>query len=171
MIEWDYLVDHKPDPGVLVSLDPGKHVSGFGIFVDRELVACGLAESPADLLYHWAAYPDRACFGRGWPERVVMELPKIYDKRRWKGDPNDLLPIAAAGAMILGALRPARFRVVLPEDWKGQTPKKVQNTRDRRALSPTELAVLDAAPVAAGKLHNVIDGIGIGLRELKRHLR
>lgn len=171
MIEWVHDFDHDADDGVLVSLDPGKRASGYAIWVDRELAACGLAKQAGDLLYHWASYPDRACFGRSWPGAAIMEMPKIYDRRRWKGNPNDLIPISAAGALMLGALRPNVFAVVIPEDWKGQVPKEVQNNRDRKALSAAELAVLDSAPVAASKLHNVIDAIGIGLWALKRQLR
>lgn len=171
MTKWKHKHGHQADAGVLVSLDPGKHAVGYAIFVDRELKACGLAENASDVIYHWHIYPERACFGRSWPERVVMEIPKIYDRRRWKGNPNDLLPVAANGALIAGTLRPTHFEVVIPEDWKGQTPKEIQNTRDQRVLSPAELAVLKAVPVAASKLHNVIDAVGIGLWALKRQLR
>lgn len=169
IIEWKHNHGHQPDPGVLVAIDPGKKASGYAIFIDRELKACGMAEEAGDLIYHWHAYPDRVCFGRSWPELVVMEYPKIYDRRRWKGDPNDLLPITAAGAHLAGTLHPMRFKIGMPEDWKGQTPKKVQNVRDRGVLSLAELAVVDAVSLAPSKMHNVIDAIGVGLWELKRN--
>ncbi len=162
MITWKHDFGRRPDDGVLVTIDPGKLSSGYAIFIDRELKACGLAKDASDILRHWR-------LGRSWPELVVMEYPKIYDRRRWKGDPNDLLSITAAGAFLAGALHPMRFKIVQPEEWKGQTPKEIQNARDERVLSPDEVAVLESVPVAAGKMHNVIDAVGIGLWELKRN--
>lgn len=174
-MKWKHEHGHTPDPDVFVSLDPGKHAVGYAIFIDRELKACGLAKQAGDVKYHWMAeeYTDEptVCRNRSWPERIVMEIPQIYDRRRWKGNPNDLLPIIAHGALIAGTLHPIYFETVTPEDWKGQVPKEIQNERDRRALTPTELDVLTSAPVAASKLHNVIDAVGVGLWALKRQLR
>ncbi len=168
MITWKHDFGHRSDD-ILVAIDPGKRASGYAIFLDRELKACGLAKDASDILRHWYSPPDRVCWCRGWPELVVMEYPKIYDRRRWKGDPNDLLPITAAGAFLAGVLQPVRLKIVHPEEWKGQTPKEIQNARDQGVLSPAELAVLESVPVAAGKMHNVIDAVGIGLWELKRN--
>ncbi len=173
MIEWKHTHGYTNDPAVLVSIDPGKKASGYAIFVKRELVACGMAAQAEDLLKHWGADsqpgPAGVCHARGWPAIVVMEYPKVYDRRRWKGDPNDLLPITAAGALLAGVLHPKRFKIVHPEEWKGQTPKEIQNSRDLGALSSMEVAAVGAAGIAPSKAHNMIDAIGIGLWELERN--
>lgn len=141
---------------ILVSVDAGKHKSGFAIFENGELVGCGLARTHSnDLRGMWAgqAWP--------WPELGVLEVPVIYDRRRWEGDPNDLVAIAAAGGFVLGTATPKRFKTITPQDWKGQTPKPIQAKRTLAKLSKQErkLAFSD---------HNVVDAIGIGLWELQR---
>lgn len=167
IVEWKHNHGHHPDPGVLVSIDPGKKANGYAIFVDRELVACGMTGDASEVLKHWSL--GGVCQARSWPELVVMEYPKIYDRRRWKGDPNDLLPITAAGAHLAGTLHPMRFKIGLPEDWKKQTPKEIQNERDMGVLSPAELEVVEAVGIAPSKRHNMIDAVGVGLWELKRN--
>ena len=161
MITWKhkYPDNHNPDPDMLVTIDPGKLVSGYAMFFEKKLKACGLAKDAADILQYGVLQPGL----------IVMEYPKVYDRRRWKGDPNDLLPITAAGAFLAGVLQPTRLKIVHPEEWKGQTPKEIQNARDQGVLSPDEVEVLESVPVAAGKMHNVIDAVGIGLWELKRN--
>ena len=168
MIEWKHPRDSMNDPALLVSIDPGKHVSGYAIFFKCRLVECGMAKEAEDLTRHWGR-TSSVCCSLGWPETVTMEMPQIYDRRRWKGDPNDLLPITAAGALLAGSLNPQIFKVVTPEEWKGQTPKEIQNDRDMGVLYPAELEVVEAAGITPSKIHNMIDAIGIGLWELKRN--
>lgn len=146
---------------MLVAIDPGKHASGWAAFNRGELVLCGYTGEYGEILsaLGYQLYPG--------PELVVVEVPRVYDRRRWKGDPNDLIDIAVAGGVLAGALHPVAFKFVRPQDWKGQTPKKVQAERTLAKLSEVEREHLKDA-TAPYKLHNVIDAIGIGLWEIKR---
>lgn len=140
----------------IVAIDPGKHASGVAVFQDGELVEVAYTNDAEALAYY-----------RGRVDRVVIEAPRIYDIRRWKGDPNDLVDIAIAGAALAGSVLPAELKPVRPDGWKGQTPKKIQNKRTLKALTDGERELLEGAATAS-KLHNVIDAVGIGLWELKR---
>lgn len=150
------------DVAMLVSIDPGKWASGYAIWIDAVLVACGLAKTQNDILKHWQ--PGGVCYGRGWPVRVLLELPQVYGRKQQKGDPNDLVYVSAAGAHLGGAVRPAELKVVLPRQWKGTTPKPIHNERTLRALTTTERRL-------APKNHNVLDAIGLGLWEFQRDLQ
>lgn len=105
-------------------------------------------------------------------ERVVVELPQIYPRGHHLSpkagtDPNDLLHLAAVvGA--LGAIFSSVSDVVfvLPFEWKGQVPKKIHHERALSKLSPNELLLVPKLP--ASKLHNVLDGIALGLHDVGR---
>lgn len=142
---------------MIVAIDPGKRASGWAVFWKRELWACGFGNSADPILDATEGEPDLA----------LIEAPRVYDRRRWKGDPNDLIDISIAGAILLGSLRPERIKVIRPQDWKGQTPKDVQAGRTLAKLSRAERSRLDGA-TTKGKMHNVIDAVGIGLWELER---
>jgi len=96
------------------------------------------------------------------PLAVVVELPRIYSVRHWKGDPNDLLDVAAVAGAAATLGEP---RFVTPQQWKGRVPKPIHHKRIRAVLSADELAVFVTAEDAIPKslAHNVLDAIGIGL--------
>jgi len=142
---------------MMVAIDPGKHASGWAVFSRRRLWACGFGNDHHAIL--------EAAVGR--VDLVVLEVPRVYDRRRWKGDPNDLIDISIAGGILAGALRAEQVKPIRPQDWKGQTPKAVQTERTVAKLTKAELEKLEGVTTKS-KLHNVIDAVGIGLWELKR---
>lgn len=145
---------------MMVAIDPGKHASGWAAFVGGELVLCGYTGSAKTLVA--ALYPIYR-----EPSLAVIEAPRVYDRKRWKGDPNDLIDISIAGGILVGALRPKEIRIIRPQDWKGQTPKHIQADRTLAKLTEAERSQLEGVTTKS-KLHNVIDAVGIGLWELKR---
>jgi hypothetical protein len=142
---------------MIVAIDPGKHASGWAVFWDGKLWACGFGNDADPILD----------VTEGIVDLVVLEVPRVYDRKRWKGDPNDLIDISVAGGILVGALRPETVKLVRPQDWKGQTPKGVQADRTLAKLTKAEAERLNGV-ASKSKLHNVIDAIGIGLWELKR---
>lgn len=107
-------------------------------------------------------------------DQVVLEWPRVYWSRirsgAARGDPNDLLPLAA----VCGALATRGVpHCYAPSEWKGQLPKDVCRGRVRARLNAAEREVLDAAERAAGKslAHNVADAVGLGLHHLGRWAR
>jgi len=142
----------------LIAIDPGKHAVGWAAFGDDGLSACGMLEIGA-LGYLAGRRPDVA----------VIEVPQIYDRRRWKGDPNDLIDVAIAAGMARQALcDAAEVVLVKPAAWKGQRAKAIDTEYTSGLLSLPERAVIDRCGVAKSKRHNVIDAIGIGLWRLGR---
>lgn len=59
----------------------------------------------------------------------------------------------------LGAMHPAP-EFILPEVWKGQTPKAIDHKRTLELLTPTERALL---PTKKTELVHVLDAVGIAL--------
>lgn len=141
--------------GTLYSFDPGARKYAWARFVDGALRGAG--ETDADewndliLPHSWATDGTRA----------VIELPRIYPVRRWKGDANDLIRVAVTAGAIAGALgAPVQF--VEPRAWKGSRPKDVDNRYTLGLLSEAERATMDATS------HDVVDAVGLGLWALGR---
>lgn len=94
---------------------------------------------------------------------VVYEWPQVYG-RFSRGDPNDLIPLAAVGAAAAAMLGALVVRAPTPSEWAGQVPKATtgdawaspRGARVRARLSPTELELVPAQ-------HDAIDGAAIGL--------
>jgi hypothetical protein len=97
---------------------------------------------------------------------VVIEKPQIYPNS--PVPPNDIITLTLQAGRYLGIAEQmgiAILRTVLPKSWKGQLPKGVCAGRIISRLSSEELLVLKAAEskLPAGKRHNLIDAVGIGL--------
>jgi len=137
---------------ILLSIDPGKHAMAWAVFKEGTLHACGLGNSAL----HVKSYD---------PTHVVIELPQVY---RQSKNPNDLVDLAfRAGFWAHTFNEPGvEFETVWPHDWKGSRPKSVDNRATRKDMTEAELKLLPDLP--DGKLHNVIDAIGIGLWKLGR---
>ena len=111
----------------------------------------------------------------GSVERLVVEVPQVYDQQRWGGDPKDLVDLAWIGGAFARevAVKHMRTRAcggsVLrprPAQWKGQVNKDVMIERIKGRLSETEMNRVELPNKSVQ--HNVWDAVGIGLWELKR---
>jgi hypothetical protein len=144
-----------------LAIDPGRD-TGYAVFQDRDhLTACGLG-------LPWATVD---------PEKVrtaVIERPQIYNARNMKGDPNDIVTLALGAGEYAGVLRRAGVRVtyVKPHEWKGTTPKEVDNARTIASLSDAERRIVKAAAyhIPTSKQHNMLDAIGFGRACFDKHL-
>jgi hypothetical protein len=151
------------DPFGLIAIDPGKHHLAWAKFLEGRLVACGLAEGEprelADVLEEIGA--------RG---EAVIEVPRVYPSRRWRGDPNDLIDVALTAGVAAGVLcrLGTKIEYVRPGTWKKNVPKRIHNDRVRSALDDHERLLFETCGVAAFKRHNVLDAIGLGLWRLGR---
>ena len=146
----------------LVAVDPSSRATGWATYAGQELTACGLIRGHDTLDMIEAIRGD---LPHGLP--AIIELPKVYQQSRQKGDPNDLIHVAAvAGACALVCTPPIRF--VLPREWKGTTPKRIDNARTLRLLTRDELDIVEACNCPNHLLDNVLDAIGIGLWRNKR---
>lgn len=97
--------------------------------------------------------------------RLVIEMPVVRDARHSKGDPNDLIPLAAINGALCVLFPCAVVVQYAPEQWKGQLDKQAMNTRALGRLSLYERELISDAGALA---HNVYDAIGIGLHFVGR---
>lgn len=163
----------------LISLDPGLRLCGVAVFRDGVLTWAGLARntnltdrgaqawlSMADAVMH--ALPMGTLLRP--PDLLVHELMQVYETKRQKGDPADLIELAGVSGAVVGTLDPRRAISYLPREWKGQIGKEVHHPRARSKLSEQEAATLDRCleSVPVSLRHNVMDAVALGLFQLKR---
>lgn len=63
---------------------------------------------------------------------LVIEVPQVYQGRRQKGDPNDLVRLALLAGNLEALVSTYNVMEVLPSTWKGQVPKPLHHTRLRQ---------------------------------------
>ncbi len=153
---------------MLLAIDPGTD-TGWSLFcLDGRLYACGLGD-PRETVRR-----DLLCA----VTRIIVEKPRINPGGRAR--PNDMITLAVKAGRWCGLFEAAEATLVEPWAWKGNLSKDECAARVRARLFPTELAAVDAAiaaggakgrPMAMGKVHNMLDAIGIGLHGVGRGLR
>ena len=154
--------------GRLLAFDPGTNTGWAAFSTSGRLKAAGLIEFED-------CYPR--CMIHDFPnlegvKNVIIEKPRIYDRKLWKGDPNDLISVALIGGFCagvefrdmyttIGGYREIEY--IYPQDWKGGRPKDVDNKYTLTLLDHEETIILSKLKLPKTKLHNVIDAVGIGL--------
>ena len=150
----------------LLSIDPGKSHYAWAWWGNEDrLKACGriggVGWSRSDAMGH-LRFKDRI-------ERCVIELPQVYQQRRWKGDPNDLIQVALTVGALEAQIHCPDILLVKPHQWKGSVPKDIMGKRIMGKLTEDERRVAEAGMAGLGaKKHDVVDAIGIGLWGLSR---
>lgn len=159
---------------MLLAIDPGLRGCGCAVFTEGSkalLWGAGYVRNPLEAGDGPGAWLNMASAVFAWSEdinSVVIELPRVYQGAQQKGDPEDLIQLAALTGAISERLASAggHIATVRPSEWKGQVPKDIMNMRILSKLSVEELAVIKH--VGKTKDHNVIDAIGIGMFHLGR---
>lgn len=161
----------------VVAVDPGKLVSGWAIFLDRELASCGVFRRASQNEMLAEIGPELHDAARVMGTEVatlVVEVPQVYGSTaRWKGDPNDLIDItlvagAVAGVFASAPRLPALEELIIarPREWKGQRPKNVTRAATLSKLSSAELNVTRA--LVGRDAHNGWDAVALGMARLGR---
>lgn len=148
-----------------VSIDPGKHVCGWALWADRDLVDAGIwAPRAGDLILP----PPLGIQA----QIVYLEAMEIRGTKS-KTPPVDLLAVEGAGHLFAGLLRPRRLVTWTATTWKGGVPKETHHARIRHAFEPAETAILERAIKAAPRTNakEILDAVGIGLYGLGRTTR
>jgi hypothetical protein len=155
----------------LLAIDPGLRGVGAAYFVGPTLVYANYIQNPVtegggpaawfgmgDAVYH-----DMK--NRGYRVDIyVAEYPQVY--RQSKGDPDDLIQIAAVAAACGASFPLERAVGYQPRAWKGQVKKEVHHPRILAQLAEEEkAAILEKRKTY---IHNVYDAVGLGLFELER---
>ena len=149
----------------ILCIDPGKD-SGWALFEDGLLVACGLLKVTAEDATQYKAL----AFGMPILDYCIVERPVIYPGRNQIASANNIITLAltAGAAMAYCGIRAGHQVYVEPRKWKGQRPKDVDNRRTINLLSSEERKIVGQSGVPETMLNNTLDAIGIGLWYLKR---
>ena len=157
----------------LLSVDPGLHGLGVGLFRDRTLVWAGYLPAPKGVGRGPAAWVTIArtlqiLDASGFrPTEVAVEVMEVYSQRWWKGDPADVLEVQGVAAAVAAQFPDAKLTGYLPKTWKGQVPQDILANRvlDKvKALGWAE--AIDWTDCPNARRHDVAHGIGVGLYHL-----
>lgn len=169
----------------LLAIDPSVRSPGAALFRDGVLIAAGKVKIPAE--YSKLEEGDRwqrvaECIV-SWtrahncllPAAIVYERPQIYVREKSKGDPNDLIALAAIGAAVCAYFEAssATARILIetptPAQWSGQIPKATKGNAMNSPRAMRILSRLFAVEVARmPNQHDAIDAVGLGLHALGR---
>lgn len=143
--------------GLITTIDAGEH-TGWAQGRDGFLISCGyvhvLPDRPLSRIPHMAN------------GLAVIEKP-VHRREGETVDPNKMitLGIKVGRAVETYLVFGNEVRIIKPTDWKGSTPKKIQNARDQEKLTENERVIVSLSfrSIAAGYQNNVWDAIGIFL--------
>lgn len=165
---------------MFVAVDPGLACTGWARFRDGRLEACGAVRLKPEGKGMVGTAARIACAvvdgGKAGLLPVVVEMPQIYERRKSKGNPNHLLPLAAIAGAV--SLRSPKAVSVTPHDWKGTIPKAdriadyIIHRRNEKALDDAgcEAYRKGLVTIPASLRHNIADAVGIGLYAIRARL-
>lgn len=148
---------------MILSIDPGVHHHGLALWDKGELLSAWL-QVDDDL----GRIPSPIATS---VSTVVVEIPQIYPISRSKGGlkgQNDLVNLAYHAGLFVGKLGVPFVQKYKPHEWKGSVPKDIMGDRILGLLSHDEHQRIIWPRARKTKGHNVVDGIGIGLKYLRR---
>jgi hypothetical protein len=155
---------------LLVAIDPGLRGCGVALFRGGLLEQAAYVESHStgQRSIAWLAMVAavREFLGARPVARLVVELPQVYIQAKSKGDPNDLIHLAAVVGGLCVAFDTSPQQIYLPAEWKGQVPKEIVHARAQQRLSDEERSRVSCRRKSL--LHNVNDAVSIGLKFLGR---
>ncbi len=153
----------------MIAIDPGLRGCGVASFRGERLIAAAYVISPNLKGTGVKAWLDMAYAIHFYnAELTVVEQQRLRPGNE-KGNPQNMMEVEG----VVGAIA-ARFsecgEVIgyYPEAWKGSVKKEVMTVRITKRLSKEETEILARVQCPPSLMHNVIDGIGIGLFHLGR---
>lgn len=155
---------------MLLSVDPGVNGCGCALWSDYgRLVKASYVRVKRNAVaieqYRALAQNVREVFDGA--DSLILEVPRVYQGNKQKGDPNDLVSLGVVVGLIVGVFgKPAK--TVFPYEWKRQLPDAVCAARIMNRLDDAERAVIELPGKTLA--HNVLDAVGIGLHGVGRHL-
>jgi len=103
-------------------------------------------------------------------DKLVLEWPQVYQGGKQKGDPNDLLFLAAIDGALAAKFPTVQVIQFKPQQWKGQVPKEIMTKRILGKLRSDEEKTWKTCTqsVPSSLVHNVVDSLGIALHAAGR---
>lgn len=155
---------------MLLSVDPGVNGCGCALWSDYgRLVKASYVRVKRNVVaieqYRALAQNVREAFDG--VDSLILEVPRVYQGSKQKGDPNDLVSLGVVVGLIVGVFgKPAK--TVFPYEWKRQLPDAVCAARVMSRLDDAERAVIELPGKSLA--HNVLDATGVGLHGVGRYL-
>ncbi|MGN6103510.1 MAG: hypothetical protein ACTHU0_00155 [Kofleriaceae bacterium] len=164
----------------LLAVDPGTRYPAAALFDRGRLVAASRVPVPralakleraercrqiAKLIAAWALEKT----GGPAPRALVFEWPQVYRATKSKGDPNDLIPLAAIGTAVAALLDVEQVVSPLPREWIGGIPKVETGdpwASPRGHVLRSRIGVLELSAIVPS--HDALDAVGLGMWALGR---
>lgn len=163
----------------MITVDVGVHHYAMAMWRDDQLSRAEYID--AEPLGDGSVHLKHAILTK---DTVVIEIPKVYDAQRQKGDQRDIRDLAMAAGGLAVAARFAngvpgertQVQLVEPREWKGTVDKKVMLARiweklsdeEKKAIRLQEKLITQGIRHGRGPGADVLDAIGIGLWKLGR---
>jgi hypothetical protein len=106
------------------------------------------------------------------PDVLVIEWPQIYTADKSKGNPNQLVPLAAMGACLSGLYLRSKVISPTPREWTGNVKKDEEGdpwASPRGLRVKSRLSDIEFKRVIPS--HDAVDAVGLGLYGLGRFNR
>lgn len=179
--------------GDLLALDPSVNSPGISLFRHGVLVGCARVKIPDEIS---ELAPAARCLrvanelAAWWGETrgkvecyvrtIIFEWPQIYKATKSKGNPNQLVPLAAIGNSLAAMLsminvnhgvRPPELLSPTPAEWTGQLPKSTRPGQAWKSPRGKRIAsrLLEGEREIIPAQHDAIDSLGLGLWALGRY--
>ena len=166
---------------VIVAWDPGLRTCGVSIFWMDWLIWAGLIVNTCGSKVRgqvaWDSMADAVqsklrtlILPPTYLYQVAYENPQDYKRGAHLAHvrTEDIEQLRGVNNAILKRLKPKRRVKYHPHDWKGSIDKDVMTRRIVSRLRPEERLVIQ--PCAADLIHNVYDGVGVGMTAVGRRL-
>lgn len=151
----------------LLAIDPGIRGCGVAYFLGQDLIEASYVKNPVTKGNDPEAVRSMAyAINTHLVANLAVEIPRVYQGSKQKGDPNDLLPLAAICCSVATLLPNAKVTGYYPRDWKGTVDPDVMTQRIQGRLTGREAT--NVISVGRSLDHNIWDAIGIGLHYLGR---
>ncbi len=152
-----------------MAVDSGTRLVGYAAIIDYKPIALGIFRSSRETLIERAVELGHL-IANAVPyelDGIVVERPVIRGSSRYR--PSDILDLGiATGAIaaVLAAAYECPVELWTPKDWKGSTPKTIDNARTA-AKCPEAVALIEKTVLKTHRNH-VYDALGIARAKEER---
>ena len=160
---------------ILFCIDPSTTCTGWAVFTNGELHACGYAQPKKSLSWLERISAMQAeCFQgvRLDPTHLVVEFPEVYSSG--KASPSSLIKVGAALGAVAACYADSCDDITIynPKEWKGSIGKAPMCNRVIGKLDHVERALFDAVCTVTDNEKDpwcdVADAIGLGMKKVGR---
>lgn len=109
---------------------------------------------------HLQGTPSVSASSQYLPTHLVIETMQVYT--RSKGDPNDLLALAAVGGCLFGTFEATSNVGYKAREWKGQIPRAILGKNTEKKLIATGEWSKVIVPSVKARLNDIMHAVALG---------